>query len=1072
MAYLNTTEVESALIALAGAHPTICELITLPHVTVEGRTSHAIRLGTAAANTVDAYYLTGGVHAREWGSSDILVNLATDLCDAYAGGTGLGYGGKYFSAAQVKALMERINIIIFPCANPDGRNYSQNSFAMWRKNRNTADSGGNASRIGIDINRNQDFLWDFNTAFAPAAVNTFVASTNPADDTYHGSAPHSEAETRNITYLLDTYTRIRWYIDVHSYSEDILYVWGDDEVQLTDSDKSFRNPAYNHQRGLIGDDYDEYLPGGDLSRLLALSEAFTRTLREVRGKYYVAKPSFSLYPTSGTNQDYAYSRHFVNPALSNALSFTIEWGTEFQPAWAEMQEIIKDVSAGFIGLGLEAIGIDSFIVTNRDSFSKDGVDATKDYDAAFYVLYDGFSPDELGLPAAAPAIRFLSAIGGAAIGSISAVKTAVVLENAGAPAAPQRIMFEFRVHFDNNSAFTAEQRDIVLEASLGGITDVAPVHLLDQPSPYMLDGPVTWLSTDLRVFQLRPGQKVHGSSAVTLQNPNTVASAPHDYIQALVAELRGYGNADAPAFESLSSSELELSRTVDGQRVLNFALAKVRYRANVQDAVDVRVFFRAFNTMVSDLSYTSNTGAQMQNYRRGAGGTIPLLGINKFFSGGGNQITSIPYFAQPRIDSGSQSMATQQDNTNKHTLVHAGPVEAHSYFGVWLDFNQTEPQFPVDVPSGSDGPFTGRVPIMQLVRGVHQCLVAEIRFQPGVADPIANGAKPATSDRLAQRNLAIVESDNPGIESTHRVQHTFALKPSLSAGAGPLPASAASRLEQRLRYDELVFFWHDLPRETRASLYLPQWQADDVIALAESLRPGPHIITKIDAHTVAFTVGDIAYIPIPGAIRELTPALLTLQLPPTVLAGQRFAIDVQHHAGPTLRIDVRGEKKGAKVNLSRRHVLGAFQVRVAVGAGEPLLRKLVRHLAALRYIFQAIPATDPWHPVFVRYLDQLGDQIAGLGLDPGQIPATPDDPGLPGQAGPERPGELTGKVREVIFDCFGDFICFVLESCCEHHRISSREKGVAEIVLRACRERCTVTVQLGKHGLQGIIVRC
>ena len=169
---------------------------------------------------------------------------------------------------------------------------------------------------------------------------------------------------------------------------------------------------------------------------------------------------------------------------------------------------------------------------------------------------------------------------------------------------------------------------------------------------------------------------------------------------------------------------------------------------------------------------------------------------------------------------------------------------------------------------------------------------------------------------------------------------------------------------------------------------------------------------------------------------------------------------------------MRGEKKGAKVNLSRRHVLGAFQVRVAVGAGEPLLRKLVRHLAALRYIFQAIPVTDPWHPVFVRYLDQLGDQIAGLGLDPGQIPATPDDPGLPGQAGPERPGELTGKVREVIFDCFGDFIGFVLESCCEHHRISSREKGVAEIVLRACRERCTVTVQLGKHGLQGIIVRC
>ena len=304
MPYMNVTEVEPALIGLAAAHPTICELITLPHTTVEGRTTHAVRLGTAPANTVDAYYLTGGVHARELGSCEILVNLATDLCDAYAGGTGVAYGGKHFSAAEVKALMERINVIIFPCVNPDGRNFSQSSVALWRKNRNVADSGGDASKNGVDINRNQDFLWDFNTAFAPTAVNVYLASTNPGADTYHGSTPHSEAETKNINYIHDTYTRIRWYIDVHSYSEDILYVWGNDEVQVADTGKNFQNSAYNHQRGLIGDDYDEYSPDNDLSNVIALSEAFTRTLGEVRGKYYVAKPSFSLYPTSGTNRDY------------------------------------------------------------------------------------------------------------------------------------------------------------------------------------------------------------------------------------------------------------------------------------------------------------------------------------------------------------------------------------------------------------------------------------------------------------------------------------------------------------------------------------------------------------------------------------------------------------------------------------------------------------------------------------------------------------------------------------------------------------------------------------------------
>src|ERR1700730_13341058 len=257
MPYMNVTEVESALIALSGAHPSICELITLPNLSIDGRTTHAVRLGTQPANTVDTYYITGGVHAREWGSCEILVNLATDLCDAYSGGTGVGYGGKYFSAAEVKALIEQINIIIFPCVNPDGRDYSQNTYALWRKNRDTADSGGDPNKIGIDINRNQDFLWDFNTDFAPAAINGYLASSDPSVDTYHGHAAQSEPETKNIVYLHDTFTRIRWYVDVHSFSEDILYVWGDDELQVSDPSQNFKNAAFDGDLGLVGDNYGE-----------------------------------------------------------------------------------------------------------------------------------------------------------------------------------------------------------------------------------------------------------------------------------------------------------------------------------------------------------------------------------------------------------------------------------------------------------------------------------------------------------------------------------------------------------------------------------------------------------------------------------------------------------------------------------------------------------------------------------------------------------------------------------------------------------------------------------------------
>lgn len=75
MTYLNVDEVESALIALAAAHPGICELINLPNTTVEERTFHAIRIGQCAATNRDGVFFTGSVHARERGESRYLHQL-------------------------------------------------------------------------------------------------------------------------------------------------------------------------------------------------------------------------------------------------------------------------------------------------------------------------------------------------------------------------------------------------------------------------------------------------------------------------------------------------------------------------------------------------------------------------------------------------------------------------------------------------------------------------------------------------------------------------------------------------------------------------------------------------------------------------------------------------------------------------------------------------------------------------------------------------------------------------------------------------------------------------------------
>ena len=355
MSYLNVNEVESALAGLAALYPTICELILLPNASIEGRSCHAVRIGKYAAPERDALLLTGAVHAREWGGSEICVNVATDLCEAYTAGTGLGYGGEYFTSAQVRAVIEGANLLVFPDVNPDGRNFSQTSEALWRRNRNPAESGGDPDCIGVDLNRNLDFLWDFPTHFDPASGVNTSADPCSASQTYRGSAANSEPEAQNVVWLLDSYPRVRWYIDLHSHGETILHSWGDDENQTADAGQNFANAAFDGQRGVAGDAYGEYIPSGDLSEVVELANAFQSSLQAVRGKNYSVGPAYSLYPTSGANDDYAYSRAFVDPSKNKIYAYTVEWGSQFQPTWTEMEQIVAEVSAGIVGFCLKAM---------------------------------------------------------------------------------------------------------------------------------------------------------------------------------------------------------------------------------------------------------------------------------------------------------------------------------------------------------------------------------------------------------------------------------------------------------------------------------------------------------------------------------------------------------------------------------------------------------------------------------------------------------------------------------------------------------------------------------------------
>jgi hypothetical protein len=352
---MNPDEINSAMQGLANEYgiPTF----DVPNATTEGSGGKGGMTGRVDPNAYHVYF-TAGVHARERGGPDNLIYFIADLLFAQKHSTGLTYGAKNYSNADViKAL--KTGIVFFPLVNPDGVWYDQKTDSLWRKNRNPADaSAGVDATIGVDINRNYDFLWDFRRHFHPAATAaTSLASDRPIDETYHGRYAFSEPETRNVAWVFDQFPRVRWYMDIHSAAGDILFNWGDDNDQLNDPSMQFLNPAWDGKRGIVGDSaYREWIEEPDYGKVSNAASRVARAMQTVAGRSYGPLQAVGLYPTSGASDDYAYSRYRANAKLNKAHGFTMEFGypTNFYPTLPEYHNNLKDTGAGLLEFCLAA----------------------------------------------------------------------------------------------------------------------------------------------------------------------------------------------------------------------------------------------------------------------------------------------------------------------------------------------------------------------------------------------------------------------------------------------------------------------------------------------------------------------------------------------------------------------------------------------------------------------------------------------------------------------------------------------------------------------------------------------
>jgi hypothetical protein len=679
----------------------------------------------------------------------------------------------------------------------------------------------------------------------------------------------------------------------------------------------------------------------------------------------------------------------------------------------------------------------------------------------FRVVVDGLSGDNIGatdptstlpIPLAVPGLTILPR------GNIS--------DSLSYGPHPQRFTFLYDIDFgptDTAFNFAGPTEFVTLHVSAPPASAQAQLELIKQPNPFLLHGDTYWLSVDLRVFVVRAGEAKFGVAGIA-----DATDAPR-FIQQLMARI-------TPAqFDSLSADEDQSKlfiqpRDQNQVPVFNFALAKVHYIGLI-GATRVRVFFRLFQAQTLCGVFDFPPGAR---YRRAAsnphGQPIPLAGIE------GLEYVTIPFFAEPRIDTRQEGMDQQTDDRNVRDITaHADGSEVITFFGCWLDINQpfkpdgfaSNDVIPIIVEgSNLDGPFAGffshPVPIQQaILRNLHQCLIAEIAFDPV---PIPLGQNPANIDKLAQRNLAWSD-----VGSAHAVT-TFEMKPT------PVGLLASQTP------DELMIDWGNTPRGSVASIYVPGTSADRILAMASRMY-GSHRLSRTDGHTVHCQARGVTYVPIPSGTDVNLAALLSVAPPATLQQGKAFSTVVRQltnafaETSPPVQIAASRRRKTTVVAASEliewRRVSGAFQLTSPVKAKGVLLLPEERDLSVLRWIGEAIPPQSRWHLVFRRYLDQIADRVKAFGGNPGEILPSPTGDGMR-----EHPHEeheaFTGKITGLTFDRFGDFEGFLLQTEDGERKFLSRERDVAELAERVWRDRLRITVRIERdapHRPVSIIIR-
>ncbi len=238
-------EAVAAMEGIAASAPELVSLFSIGK-TFEGRDMWALRLNSDAQGEAPSarpgIVFMGEHHAREHLSVEVPLRLARRLVEERR-------------RPEIARLLAGRDIYFIPMVNPDGAEFDiqGDRYHMHRKNMRPNADGSR----GVDLNRNYAFRWAGGGS-----------SSDPRDDTYHGTAPFSEPETQAVKAFIEARTNLTTLLSYHTFSELVLYPWGgtDETIQDPTALAAFRNMA-NEMAGMTGyramQSSDLYIATGD-----------------------------------------------------------------------------------------------------------------------------------------------------------------------------------------------------------------------------------------------------------------------------------------------------------------------------------------------------------------------------------------------------------------------------------------------------------------------------------------------------------------------------------------------------------------------------------------------------------------------------------------------------------------------------------------------------------------------------------------------------------------------------------------------------------------------------------------